>query len=482
MKLIQKAFSRTSLLPLLKCRTPFCSFSTLVSTVALIAVALAFTSVQAATLEQETAAKAMLAKAVGFATVEGRGQVPLFAKYLADELRAAGFADKDIVIERFGETAALIATYHGRGKAAPIVLAAHMDVVEARREDWIRDPFILTEEGGYLFGRGVYDNKFDLTMMVQTLIRLKREGFQPGGDLVLVLTGDEETKQATTAALAPRFKGAAMVLNGDIGGGTLSSDGKPLYYSLQTAEKTYADFKLTVTNPGGHSSRPSSTNAIEDLAAAIGRIAAYRFPAEASETTRAFFRETSKRTTGELSKAMARFADDPADAAAIATLSADPEYVGKVRTTCVVTMINGGHAENALPQRAVANINARIFPGIPPETIRLKLQELAGDRVVVTLPRPDPQSSASPLRPDLLAVLKKAVGARGGTIPIIPDMSAGATDSVFFRAAGISSYGVSGMFIRPEDVFSHGLNERVPAAAIAPALDHYHLLLTELAK
>ena len=424
----------------------------------------------------------MLAKAVGFATVEGRGQVPIFAKYLAAELHAAGFADKDIVIERFGETAALIATYHGRGKAAPIVLTAHMDVVEARREDWIHDPFVLTEEGGYLFGRGVYDNKFDLTMMVQTLMRLKREGFQPGGDLVLVLTGDEETKQATTAALAPRFKGAAMVLNGDAGGGPLSPDGKALYYSLQTAEKTYADFKLTVTNPGGHSSRPGATNAIEDLAAAIGRIAAYRFPAEATETTRAFFREISKQTKGELSKAMARFGDDPTDAAAIATLSAHPEYVGKVRTTCVVTMINGGHAENALPQRAVANINARIFPGTAPEKIRLKLQELTGDRVVVTLPESFPQSSTSPLQPDLLAALKKALGSRGGTIPIVPDMSAGTTDSLFFRAAGIPSYGVSGVFIRPEDDFAHGLNERVPAAAIAPALDHYHVLLTELAK
>lgn len=424
----------------------------------------------------------MLARSVGFATVEGRGQVPAFANYLADELRAAGFAGKDVVIERFGETAALIATYPGRGRAAPFLLTAHMDVVEAKREDWVRDPFVLTEAEGYLFGRGVADNKFDLTLIVQTLMRLKREGFQPGGDLVLVLTGDEETKQATTAALAPRFKGAAMVLNGDAGGGTLSSEGRPLYYSLQTSEKTYADFKLTVTHPGGHSSRPVATNAIEDLAAAIGRIAAYRFPAESSETTRAYFREIAKRRTGELSAAMVRFADDPSDAAAAAALSAEPEYVGQVRTTCVVTMIQGGHAENALPQRAVANINARVFPGTTLETIRLKLQELAGDRVLVTLPEPYPESSTSPLRPELLAALRRAVGLRSEEIPIVPEMSASATDSLLFRAAGIPSYGVSGLFMRPEDDFAHGLNERVPAAAIGPGLDHYHALLTELAK
>ena len=447
-----------------------------------IAVALASTSVLAATADQVASAKAMLNKAVGFATVEGRGQVPVFAGYLAGEFRAVGFADKDIVIEQFGETAVLIVTYRGFGKAAPILLNAHMDVVEAKREDWKRDPFVLTEEGGYLFGRGVSDNKFDLTMIVQTLIRLKREGFNPRTDLVLVLTGDEETKQATAAALAPRFKGAAMVLNGDVGSGVLSSDGKPIYYEISTAEKTYADYKLTATNPGGHSSRPGASNAIDDLAAALVRIAAYRFPVEVSETTRAYFREIAKQATGELSLAMTRFAADPTDAAAAMTLSASPEFVGQVRTTCVATMITGGHAENALPQRAVANINGRIFPGTSPEAIRVKLQELAGDKVAVTLPEPFPQSSTSPLRPDVLTAVKKAVGGRGNAIPIVPKMSAVTSDNLFFRAAGIPSYGVSGLFMRPEDNFTHGLNERVPEAAIAPALDHYYTLLTELAK
>jgi acetylornithine deacetylase/succinyl-diaminopimelate desuccinylase-like protein len=452
------------------------------SSMALIAVAMVSTNVWAATAEQVASAKTMLGKAVGFATVEGRGQVPVFAAYLAGEFRAVGFSDRDIVVEPFGETAALLVTYRGQGQAAPILLNAHMDVVEAKREDWNRDPFVMAEEGGYLFGRGVYDNKFDLTMVVQTLLRLRREGFKPRCDLVLVLTGDEETKGATAAALAPRFKAAAMMLNCDAGGGTLSSDHKPLYFSLQTAEKTYADFKLTVTNPGGHSSVPTSSNAINELAAALVRIAAYKFPAESSETTRAYFREVAKQRTGELAVAMARFADDPTDAAAIATLSAEPHYVGQVRTTCVATMITGGHAENALPQRAVANINARIFPGTSREAIRVKLQELVGEKVMVTLATPYPQSSTSPLHPDLMEALKKAVGNRSDAIPIVPSMAAYATDSLFFRAAGIPSYGVSGLFIRPEDAFDHGLDERVPVAQIAPTLDHYYTLLTELAK
>jgi acetylornithine deacetylase/succinyl-diaminopimelate desuccinylase-like protein len=430
-------------------------------------------------------ARELLGRSVAFATVEGRGQVPAYAAYLKGELVKAGFAGEDVVITQFAGTATLVATWRRShpGKAKPIVLNAHMDVVEAKREDWQRDPFTLVEDAGYLFGRGIEDNKFDIAAMVTVLTRLKREGFRPGRDIVLALTGDEETAQKTTAAIAPQLRAADMVLNGDGGGGALGPDGRPRYYSLQTTEKTYADYQLEVTNPGGHSSAPRADNAIAELAAAISRIAGYRFPAMSNETTRAFFAATAKRVGGDLGAAMAAFATDPADGVAADTLSADPEHVGKVRTTCVPTMLSGGHAPNALPQRATANINCRIFPGTPAEDVRRQLQALAGDKVSVTLPETYPESRVSPLRRDLLAALAKANAAAGRkAVEIIPSMSAGTTDSVFFRREGIASYGVSGLYMKPEDSFAHGLDERVPADAIGPALDHYRTLITELAR
>lgn len=436
----------------------------------------------AATPAQVDSAKAMLSRSIAFPTVAGRGQVPAYAAYLAGELKTAGFTDSEISIEPLGETASLILTWKGAGKKKPIVLNAHMDVVEAKREDWERDPFVMAEEDGYLFGRGISDNKFDVVMLVQTLMTLKREGFRPSRDIVLFLTGDEETAQKTVAAIAPRYKDAAMVLNGDGGGGTLGADGRPLYYTMQTAEKTYADYKLTVTDPGGHSSAPRAENAILELGAALKWIADAPFPPETSETTRAYFVESAKRTPGEVGEAMARFAADPNDTAAADILAKYPEHIGTTRTTCVPTMIEGGHAENALPQRAVANINCRIFPGTAPEAVRQRLQQLAGDKVAVTLPEPFPQSSTSPLLPELNAALRKAVDGRAKGLSIIPSMSAGTTDSLFFRASGIPSYGVSGLFMKPDDEFAHGLNERVPVDAIGPALDHYRTLLTTLAR
>ena len=447
-----------------------------------LAALLAAAPTLAATPAQVDDAKAMLGKSIAFPTVAGRGQVPVYAAYLAGELKGAGFKDSEISIEPLGETASLILTWKGAGKKKPIVLNAHMDVVEAKREDWERDPFVMAEDGGYLFGRGISDNKFDVVMLVQTLMTLKREGFKPSRDIVLFLTGDEETAQKTVAAIAPRYKDAAMVLNGDGGGGTLGADGKPLYYTMQTAEKTYADYKLTVTDPGGHSSAPRAENAILELGAALKRIADVPFPPETSETTRAYFAASAKRTPGEAGEAMARFAANPTDTAAADILAKYPEHIGTTRTTCVPTMINGGHAENALPQRAVANINCRIFPGTAPEAVRQRLQQLAGAKVMVTLPEPFPQSSTSPLLPELDAALRKAVDGRAKGLSIIPSMSAGTTDSLFFRASGIPSYGVSGLFMKPEDEYAHGLNERVPASAISPALDHYRTLIASLAR
>ncbi len=432
----------------------------------------------------ELTAKAidMLGRTIAIESVEGKGNVPAVAELIAAELQKGGFAKDDIVIERHGETATLVATYKGTGEKGPILLSAHMDVVGANPEDWTRDPFTMVEEDGFLFGRGVTDNKFGMVMMVETLIRLKQEGFTPNRDLVLALSGDEETTMATTMILADALEGADIVLNSDGGGGGLGEDGEPVAYYLQGAEKTYADYTVTFTNPGGHSSLPRKDNAIYDLAKAALNISNYEFPVMWSDITLESFRQAAAQTEGELGKAMADFAANPKNKKAVKILSERPEYVGQLRTTCVATQLDGGHAPNALPQRAEMNINCRIFPGVDPADVEAKLVELI-DNPDATIELADEvhYSDASPLRDDVVAAVRKAVDRRYPGLPIVPEMSAGASDSLHFRAHGIDSYGVSGIFMKPSDMYAHGLNERVPVATIDGALDHWHTLRTTLA-
>jgi len=429
----------------------------------------------------------LLGMGVGFRTVMGQGQVPAYAQYLANQLKAGGFAADDVQVQSYGETAALVARYRGTGGKKPMLLSAHMDVVEAKPADWTRDPFKLVTEGGYFYGRGVLDNKFDVSVIVATLLRLKAEGFKPSRDIILALSGDEETAMVTTRALSKQFPDAELLLNGDAGGGTLSANDKPVAYNLQAAEKTYGTVTIEVTNPGGHSSRPHAENAIYDLAKALDKLAAFQFPAQSDELTRAFFRATGKQTSGALGQAMLRFAEDPKDAEAIKVIAADPEYVGMIRTTCVATMLSGGHAENALPQRATATVNCRIFPGVAVEDVRRQIADVVIDPVAkypakVEIIGEPTQSPASPLRDDVMAAVRKAVDRRQPGLQIVPQMSPGATDSLHFRAEGIPSYGVSGLYMRPTDDFAHGLNERVPVSALDGDLDHWHTLLTELGR
>lgn len=426
---------------------------------------------------------ALLGESIAFRSVEGSPDTLRYAEHLARILRDAGFAAGDVVVDATGPAPTLVATYQGETDEAPIVLSGHMDVVEAKAEDWEQNPFAMTRDGDYVIGRGAVDNKFGVTMMVTTLLRLKAEGFRPKRDIVLALSGDEETQMKSTAILADQLKGAWLVLNSDGGGGTLNEDGTPLAYNLQTAEKTYADYEIIFTNPGGHSSRPTKENAIYRLARAIDRIGLYEFPAATSETTLEFFRQTGAMTEGDLGKAMLRFAENPKDRKALKTLRANPEYIGQTGTTCVATMLSGGHALNALPQRAAVSVNCRIFPGVTPDAVKETLAEIIDDPAaeirLIDIPS---YSDGSPMREDVMAAVRKAVNARYPRLPIIPSMSAGASDSLYFRAKGVPSYGVSGLFMKPSDDFTHGLNERAPASAIAGALDHWHTLLTELAQ
>jgi acetylornithine deacetylase/succinyl-diaminopimelate desuccinylase-like protein len=430
------------------------------------------------------AAKNTLIHSIAIPTVLGRGRVPELAAYYAGIFKKAGFADSDIVITTMGETATLEVTLRGRESSSPaILLSGHMDVVEADPADWERDPFTPVEENGYLFGRGSFDNKFGVAMMITTLVKLKKEGYRPRQDVVLLLSGDEETSMVTTKALAEKYRGAEMVLNGDGGGGVLSEDNSALYYSLQAAEKTYVDFQLEFTNPGGHSSRPSKPNAITQLADALSNLGAYEFPPQMSELTRASLQGMAAQVDPELGAYLLRIVENPDDAEALAAIRSNPEYIGQIGTTCVATMVNAGHAQNALPQRATANINCRVFPGVSMAEVQAELSAVVGDPAgkFTVLDEPS-MSPASPLREDITDAVADAVHASYQDLPIIPGMSAYGTDSTHFRAAGIPSYGVSGLFVRPEDDFTHGLNERVPVASIPVALVHWDILIRTITR
>ncbi|MGZ3375714.1 MAG: M20/M25/M40 family metallo-hydrolase [Phenylobacterium sp.] len=427
----------------------------------------------------------LLKKGIAFRTVIPGNQVPVYAAYLKSVLVGAGFKPGEVKIEPVAGSAVLVAHYPGTDpKLKPIVVIDHMDVVEAKPADWTRDPFTPVVEKGYVFGRGAIDDKFDVSMVVTVLSKLRREGWKPGREIILALSGDEETMMQTARRLATELKGAEMVLNGDAGGGDLTEDGKPQIYTVQAAEKTYADFEITVTDPGGHSSRPGKSNAIYQLGADLARLAAFQFPAMQSEITMGAFKAAAPTEPGPVGDALRRYVANPKDEAAIAVLSADRDMVGQLRTTCVATMIQGGHATNALPQKATASVNCRIFPGTPSEEVRKTLVKVIADPGATVTRENDGSidAPASPLRPDVLAAVTKAVHARFPGLPVAPGMSAGATDSMFFRALGVPAYGVGGAFMKSSDDFAHGLNERVPLATIDGALFQWESILKDLAK
>jgi len=447
----------------------------------LAAITLAFAvPVQAQTIPP---AKEILIHSVGIPTVQGRGKVPELAAYYAGVLKAAGYADADLKFTPIGETGYFTATLKGSSSDHPTVLLGHMDVVEAKASDWTRDPFVPVEEDGYIFGRGAEDNKYDVAMMVSTMARLKQEGFRPRQDVVLLLTGDEETDMATTIAAAQAYKHAGLVLNGDAGGGLLDEGNKPEVVFLQAGEKSYADFKVTMTDPGGHSSAPTATNPIYRMARALGRLDAYHFPPMQNELTRAVFESRIPEETGEIKAALQAFLADPNDQAAADVLSSRPELVGQVRTTCIATMIDGGHALNALPQSVTANINCRIFPGVTVEQVRDTLTKVLAEPAMTLSVEGNPVASdASPLRSDVVQAVRGAVERRFPGLTVIPTMSSGATDSLYFRALGVPSYGVGSLMMRERDSFAHGLNERVPTANIDSSLIYWHDLVTTLTR
>lgn len=428
---------------------------------------------------------------ISYRTAEGHGQVPELAAYLANQFRSGGFPEEDIhvlplILESGEETASLVVRYRGDGSSGkkPILLVAHMDVVNALPQDWDRDPFTLVEENGFFFGRGTLDDKMGVVILTTTFLRLKKAAFVPTRDLIIAFTGDEETGMITADSLVTEHReltDAEFALNADAGGGDLSAEGDAVAYTIQTAEKTYATFELTIRNPGGHSSAPRSDNAIYELATVLKNMESYRFPVRFNETTQQYFEAYGALTEGEIGEAMRRFAANPDDEGATDVLARQPWTVGITRTTCIATMLKAGHAENALPQSATATVNCRIFPGVDISAVQTTLMRVAQNNALeISLLGKPTSSPPSPIREDVTEAVTAAVESRFPGTKVIPYMAPYATDGKKFRAAGIPTYGVSGLFIREEDIFAHGLNERVPVSSFFGSLEHWYILLTEL--
>jgi acetylornithine deacetylase/succinyl-diaminopimelate desuccinylase-like protein len=431
-------------------------------------------------------AREIFAAIVGIESSIGKGNVPEVAKYLADRFKAGGFPAADIHILPLGETASLVVRYRGNGSGGrPIAFIAHMDVVTAKRGDWQRDPYSLTEEQGFFFGRGTSDVKQEVALLTETFIRLKAEGFVPTRDLIIAFSGDEETAQATARDLVTTHRDlvdAEFALNGDGGGGVLSEgSARPLIFYVQGAEKSSAQFLLTTHNAGGHSSQPRPDNAIYELADALKAVQRYEFPVKWNEWTLGDFKAASLVTPGPLGAAMARFAADPGNAAAAAEIAKNPAFIGRIRTTCVATMLSGGHAENALPQSATASVNCRIFPGTGAAEVQKTLQGLAGPKVEVRQGYDALVSNASPMRADVMGAVAKAVDAAGPGAPVVPTQAAYATDGAVYRNAGIPTYGVGAVFMMASEEFAHGLNERIRVKEFYNGLIYWDVLIKALA-
>ena len=425
-------------------------------------------------------------------TTASAGSCTLAAERMANRLKAAGYPDEDFhpfAAPEHPKDGGLVFVAPGRDpKAKAILLLAHLDVVEAKREDWTRDPFELVEENGYFYARGAFDDKAEAAIWVDTLIRYRKEGFHPRRTLKMALTCGEEGGGEFNGAewLSEQQRDlidAEFALN-EGSFGELDAQGNRVALELQAGEKLVANFQLEVTNPGGHSSRPLQNNAIYHLAGALQRIESYEFPAQFTDSNRAYFTgmariEAAKGETG-IANAMKALVRDPNDAAAIALVSSkDPTWNATLRTTCVATMLNAGHAPNALPQRADANINCRIFPAVPVESVRQKLEELVSDpQVKVTaLSHPERSSPPPPLTPAVMGPFNKLAAQFWPGLPVVPILQPAATDGRYLNAAGIPTYGIEPVFVGPDLGHAHALNEYIGVKSVMDARDFLYQLV-----
>ena len=448
----------------------------------------AFTAALAVTTQAHAAAdtgeprfRALYKELVETNTTLSSGSCTLAAERIAARLKAAGFADADL--HPFADPAhpkegGLVAVYPGRDpKAKAILLLAHIDVVEAKREDWVRDPFVLVEENGNFYARGSVDDKAEAAIWADTLIRYKDEHYVPRHTLKLALTCGEETNGAFNGAKwltenRRELIDAGLAIN-EGAGGELDAAGKPVTMTVMAGEKVSQNYLLEVTNRGGHSSRPQKDNAIYHLAAALKEVEAYEFPVQLADGSRGYLsgmaRIQAAQGHADVAAAMLAVVKDPNDAKAVALVSArDPGWAAMLRTTCVATMLDAGHATNALPQRARANINCRIFPGVTQETVRLALVKAINDPAVKveTLEIRGGNPAPPPLTRAIMEPIEKLTAEYWPGVPVLPLLQSGATDGQFLNAAGIPTYGISGIFIGPELGNIHGLNEFIGVKAL----------------
>jgi acetylornithine deacetylase/succinyl-diaminopimelate desuccinylase-like protein len=434
-------------------------------------------------------------QAIEIPSVHNRGQTQRVAELLASQFKAAGIPDSDIHIMPYealpgDQTAALIVRWRSpHATKKPMLILGHMDVVEAKREDWKYDPFVFREQDGYFLGRGSSDMKNGDVATTMSAIKLMSQGFKPSRDIIFFYSGDEETRGVGATLGSTKWRNltdAEFGLNADGGCAAYDRSFKPLGCGISMAEKTFQTYFFTTHNPGGHSSRPRPDNAIYDLADALKALQAHRFQPMQNETSRGYFEERSRQEgNSPLGQQIRAWLANPNDAAAADAIEANPLEVGLTRTRCVATMLQGGQADNALPQTAQATVNCRIFPGVDPKTVQAELQQLAGTKVEVT---PDPNyigvpTPPSPLRPDVLKAVTAAIQRfHGPDMHVFPMMSTGASDGSFFRAQGIPVYDVDGSWgISPDDERAHGLDERIPVRAMYDDVLHWEMIIKALA-
>ena len=420
------------------------------------------------------------------------GSVTAAAEAMAQRFRDAGFPASDIqILGPNDRKKNVVVRLHGTGKHKPLLLIGHLDVVEAHREDWTVDPFTFVEKDGFFYGRGTQDMKSGDAIMVTTLIRFKTEGYKPDRDIILALTADEEGGKSNGVDWLLKnhreLVDAELVFNHD-GGGILSDHGKPVMMTVDATEKLYTDFQLSVTNPGGHSSLPRPDNAIYALASALTRLEHYQFPFELNEVTRAYYERMSKVEKSERAADMKAILKNPPDADAVSRLSRDPIDNSTIHTTCVATRLTAGHANNALPQRAEANVNCRIEPGHAPEEIRQQLVKVIADPKI-SVRFIDPLGNATdtdpgrksftppPLRRDVFAPLEKITAEMWPGTPVVPDMATGASDAIYTMSVGLPTYGISGTAVDRDDIRAHGRDERLGMESYYKGVEFYYRYL-----
>ncbi len=426
-------------------------------------------------------------------TTDSVGSTTKAAEAMRQRLLSAGLPAEDVAV--MGPNARkgnMVARLRGAGKAKPILIIAHLDVVEAKRSDWTTDPFQFVEKDGYFYGRGTQDMKDSDAIAITTLIRFLKEGYKPNRDIILALTADEEGGTFNGVAWLLQHHrdliDAEYVLNPDAGG-VMTNKGKPIDIEVEATEKLYADFQLTATNPGGHSSLPTADNAIYEIADALGRLEKSPFPFELNTVTRAWFEQVAASETPDVTADIRAMLKTPPDLEAMARLSKNPRFNSTMRTTCVATRLSGGHADNALPQTAQALVNCRILPGHSKEEVRQDLLRVFADpKVAVRYKDPAtaeyldkaPNTKAflpPPLRPDVMNPLRALSAKMWPGAPVLPEMETGASDSIYTIAAGLPSYGINGVAIDADDIRAHGKDERLRVESFYEGVDFYYRFL-----